>query len=260
MPYHVSRSGQQLGQFTGQEIRQGLAGGRFLTSDLVWREGMPQWRPLSEMNLAGVPIAASSVTAVPASGLALTSLVSGILSAIAWGLCGVGTLTAIVTGHLALSRIRRSGGAIGGRGMALAGLIMGYVSIFSVIGGAVVVALAIPSYKEGRDKAEVAIQKRLARELGHACTAYALKNDGKYPASLEVLVEGNLFTDEELQKIHAYKPTAWKGPPGFSYHGAGVDDTASGNTKILISHAENSDGKRMVVRHDGSVNVEDASD
>jgi hypothetical protein len=61
------------------------------------------------------------------STLAVVSLVFGIL---AWILVPViGAIVAIITGHMARSEIRRSGGAIEGDGLAVAGLVLGYVSL-----------------------------------------------------------------------------------------------------------------------------------
>ena len=61
------------------------------------------------------------------SQLAVASLVCGI---VAWVLFPfIAAIAAIVTGHMARSEIARSGGVMGGKGMALAGLIMGYAQI-----------------------------------------------------------------------------------------------------------------------------------
>jgi acyl carrier protein len=63
----------------------------------------------------------------PASGLAITSLISGILS---WIIVPVlGSIVAIVTGHLARGEIHRAERRLGGLGMATAGLILGYASL-----------------------------------------------------------------------------------------------------------------------------------
>ena len=45
---HIARERTQLGQFGEDEVRDGLAAGRFLPGDLAWREGMPGWRALAE--------------------------------------------------------------------------------------------------------------------------------------------------------------------------------------------------------------------
>jgi Domain of unknown function (DUF4190)/Domain of unknown function (DUF1707) len=57
----------------------------------------------------------------PNEGLAQASLILGILTPF----CGITSIPAIITGHLALSRIRETGAA--GRGMAIAGLVIGYL-------------------------------------------------------------------------------------------------------------------------------------
>lgn len=68
------------------------------------------------------------------SSLAIVSLVFGILT---WCVLPfIGALVAIVCGHLARSEIRRApvGTAIEGDGMALAGLVLGYVHlVFAVL-------------------------------------------------------------------------------------------------------------------------------
>ena len=46
MVYHIARAGRQVGVFTEEEIRTGLAVGRFHTSDLFWAEGMTDWQPV----------------------------------------------------------------------------------------------------------------------------------------------------------------------------------------------------------------------
>lgn len=67
------------------------------------------------------------VPAPPASNTALVSLIMGILGWVV--LPVVGSVLAVVFGHAALREIDRSGGEIGGRGMAQAGLILGYVAL-----------------------------------------------------------------------------------------------------------------------------------
>jgi hypothetical protein len=73
----------------------------------------------------------------PTNALAIVSLISGILS---WlGLFVFGGLIAIITGHMALNEIRNSYGSQSGEGLAIAGLILGYLNI---IGGCI--GLLIP--------------------------------------------------------------------------------------------------------------------
>ena len=61
------------------------------------------------------------------STLAIISLVSGIVG---WTILPfIGSIVAIITGHLAKKEIRESGNMMSGDGMALAGLILGYTMI-----------------------------------------------------------------------------------------------------------------------------------
>jgi hypothetical protein len=58
MQIHVARHQQQLGVFAPEDIVAGLSSGRFLGSDLAWREGMAAWTPLgdwAEFRGVGVP-------------------------------------------------------------------------------------------------------------------------------------------------------------------------------------------------------------
>ncbi|MBO9717700.1 MAG: DUF4190 domain-containing protein [Pseudoxanthomonas sp.] len=71
------------------------------------------------------------------SPLAITSLVSGILG---WTLLPfIGTIVAIITGHMARSEIRRSNGRLEGDGLAVAGLVLGWTSVALLVIGLVVV-------------------------------------------------------------------------------------------------------------------------
>ena len=84
----------------------------------------------------------------PTSGLSIASLVLGILS-----ICGgVTALPAIICGHIGLSRIKKSGGQLQGTGLAITGLVIGYLALI----GAVVVAFIFVGAKKAVEKAEVA--------------------------------------------------------------------------------------------------------
>ncbi len=86
--------------------------------------------------------ASLSETQPKESSLAVASLITGILS---WFLIPIfGALAAIITGHLAFNEIRESRGMLTGKGMATAGLILGYTQLgfIVLILIAIIVALA----------------------------------------------------------------------------------------------------------------------
>jgi hypothetical protein len=80
------------------------------------------------------------------SNLAVWSLVLGIASLVFC--CLPAAIPAIICGHLARSRVRQAPDTLSGDGMALAGLITGYVSVVAfiivcVLG--VIAAITVPS-------------------------------------------------------------------------------------------------------------------
>jgi hypothetical protein len=76
---HVNRGATSLGAFSEEEVREGLRTGRFVPTDIGWREGMANWQPLSQFpELGAAPTAAppaqigasaTSEAAAPRSGL-----------------------------------------------------------------------------------------------------------------------------------------------------------------------------------------------
>lgn len=46
---HIARDHKPFGTVTEEELREGIFSGKFISGDLVWREGMSEWRPLGEM-------------------------------------------------------------------------------------------------------------------------------------------------------------------------------------------------------------------
>jgi hypothetical protein len=67
---HVARDGAKLGEFTLEQIQAGLASGQFRATDLAWRSGMADWRPLGEVVGATTPPPPALTTSTaPAAGL-----------------------------------------------------------------------------------------------------------------------------------------------------------------------------------------------
>jgi Domain of unknown function (DUF4190) len=67
------------------------------------------------------------------NGLAVASLVLGIVSFFCVGFLFPVPLLAIIFGHVSLDRIGRSGGAEKGRGLAIAGLVLGWIFIVPIM-------------------------------------------------------------------------------------------------------------------------------
>jgi hypothetical protein len=77
---HVARDGAKLGEFTLEQIRQGLTTGQFRSTDLGWQTGMPDWRPLSEFVGAAAPGVTGAAPGLPlaATGVSTASAGAGL--------------------------------------------------------------------------------------------------------------------------------------------------------------------------------------
>lgn len=110
------------------------------------------------------------------SGLATTSLVLGILSLVLMIIC-IGPLLAIpavICGHIALGKIKRSGGTLGGSGSAIAGLVTGYISLALI---PLFAAIAIPNFVKARDTAQKNACINNLRIIDMAKQQWALENN-----------------------------------------------------------------------------------
>ena len=80
----------------------------------------------------------------PNSSMSIISLITGILGITF--IPFIGSIIALITGYMAKKEIRASGGALGGDGLATAGLVLGWIGVgLGVIGICIFgVTLAIP--------------------------------------------------------------------------------------------------------------------
>jgi type IV pilus assembly protein PilA len=108
-----------------------------------------------------------------ASGMAIASLVFGILF-IFFPL----SIPAIVFGHIALSQIKRSAGRLGGSGIAIAGLVLGYLGIALIPLILIIAAIAIPNLLRARIVANEASAVSAIRIIDTAQVSY----QAAYPA------------------------------------------------------------------------------
>jgi hypothetical protein len=63
---HVNRGPTSLGAFSEEEVREGLRTGRFVPTDIGWREGMANWQPLSQFPELGAPAPTAPPTQIGA--------------------------------------------------------------------------------------------------------------------------------------------------------------------------------------------------
>jgi hypothetical protein len=149
--WFFARDGARQGPVPRSELKR-LADREEIGSDtLVWKSGMEDWTPgflvpeldflaaaRSAVEEGHLPGALGQGRSYPTSRSPRTSPMAfaGLVLGLLW-LCGAGSLAAIVVSVLALRQIDRARGTLTGKGLAVAGLMLGIVgvilSLFAVV-------------------------------------------------------------------------------------------------------------------------------
>lgn len=98
-------------------------------------------------------------------GLAIASLVLGIINIPTLGLLGVGAITAIVLGVVAIGRIKKEPATYGGKGMAIAGIITSVASLLLIPVFAIIGAIMVPQLTRGLQHGRESAAIRMLRTI-----------------------------------------------------------------------------------------------
>lgn len=132
MNWFYAKDGQQIGPVEFSEIERLQAEGQLTGDSLVWQRGSSNWVKLSTVLLPSVPVSSldpippqmpTTAAPGPSNSLATASLILGIFGTFC---CIFMSIGAIVCGHIALNESKKNGRA---NGLALAGLILGYIGL-----------------------------------------------------------------------------------------------------------------------------------
>jgi competence protein ComGC len=116
----------------------------------------------------------------PRKGLAIASLVVGIISIPTLGLLVVGGITGIILGAVALNKAKMQPTQYAGRGLAIAGIITSSLSLLVTI-PAIIAAIAIPNLIKSRQVAREAAALAEVMIIGRAQVIYsATEGDGRF--------------------------------------------------------------------------------
>jgi competence protein ComGC len=140
------------------------------------------------------------------SPLAIWSLVLGIVAVF---LCfgPLAGIPAVICGHLALNKIRGSGGMLKGQGMAIAGLVMGYIGVSMIVVG-LLAAIAIPNFVVARKTAQKNACINNLRMIDAAKQQWALENGKK---------EDDVPTMQDIEKYLPNQRLPLECPAGGTY-------------------------------------------
>jgi hypothetical protein len=200
-----------------------------------------------------------SIESVPVarqlSTLAVWSLVLSVLSFFLFCVGPFVAMAAVVCGHLAAVRIRTSAGLLTGKGLARAGLAVGYVAVFIYL--VVVPLFVFPALQKSREKIREQICMDNARQIAAACLTYAEGNDGYLPDTLDQLRPIMGLSINELPLVFLCPASKDRSAPSYEID-PGASTTAFGKPAhvVLVREKEaHHHGCRVVAYADGVIEL-----
>ncbi len=150
--------------------------------------------------VCGRQVAAAQVSAAPigtgeTSGKAIASLVFGLFL-----FFFPFSIVAIIFGHLSLSEIKKSAGRLTGQGLAIAGLVLGYVGVATIPIVLIIAAIAIPNLLRARMAANESSAVAGVRTVITSEMSYAGSHPEEgYTCSLSTLAQAGLISETFAQ-------------------------------------------------------------
>src|SRR5687767_8037039 len=105
-------------------------------------------------------------------GMAVTSLVLGVLGFFTIGILGVGAVVGIVLAIVAINKANRNPEEYGGKGLATAGLITNILSLVIIVPVGIIAAIAIPNLLASRRAANEGATIQALRTIHSAQATY----------------------------------------------------------------------------------------
>jgi hypothetical protein len=113
------------------------------------------------------------------NGMAITSLVLGIFVPFT---CGLTAIPAIILGHIAHNRARKSPSEYGGAGMAIAGYVLGYCSILMV---PVLAGMLLPAFAKAKSRAQTIACVNNMKQITIAARLYSIEHTNVFPSTFQ---------------------------------------------------------------------------
>jgi hypothetical protein len=153
------------------------------------------------------------------SGKAVASLLCGFLF-----FALPAAIAAIILGHLSLSDIRKSGGKVGGHGIAVGGLVLGYLGVCMIPVLLIIAAIAIPPLLRARTSENEASAIGSLRTIDSAALSYSASYGNGYPRDLDALSGLGAASCDHAGLINGDLAGGFRNGYVFNYQSAAGDD------------------------------------
>lgn len=140
---------------------------------------------------------ANASSAKKRNGLAIASLIVGIISFFTFGLLLVGAITGVVLGILALNKAKSNPAVYGGHGLAIGGIVTSALSLLIIIPLGIITAIAIPNLLAARRAANEGAAIQSLRTLCAAEETFKSTTGAGSYGTLQELGAANII-DERL--------------------------------------------------------------
>lgn len=186
----IGADGKEYGPISTEQLRQWITQGRVNAATLIQPEGSSEWKPLSgflefsaALSTSGLSPSAqfpqgAAVAFSKTSGMAITSLVLGILGVFT---CGISALIGLVLGIVAQTQIKKSQGQLSGSGLAIGGICTSAVSLALLL--LIFPGLLLPALARAHDKARTINCMNNMKQLGLGMIMYADGHTNQLPTA-----------------------------------------------------------------------------
>ncbi|HKR60985.1 MAG TPA: DUF4190 domain-containing protein [Pyrinomonadaceae bacterium] len=174
-------------------------------------------------------------------GLAVFSLVLGVINLFTVGLLGVGAILGIVLAMVAMNRAKNDPHVYGGKDLATAGLVTSVLSLVIIVPIGIIAAIAIPNLLAARRAANEGATISVLRRIHTAEATYqATAGEGSF-GTLEQLADENLIAPDLADGLHSgyrYQIELTSGAddePGFEVTSVPLSYPNSGRRSFFVN-------------------------
>jgi len=174
--------------------------------------------------------------------MAIASMVIGILSIMGFAIFLIPIALAVILGHVSYSKIKKDP-QLTGEGFAIAGFVMGYVSIvLGIFPVGLMAAMAIPAFQKVRITAQMKTLQNEARQISSASFQYFLETGEE---------EVTFSVDPETGKIQGPLSTYIRGLTPGTFAVDGTVEMEDGS--FSIGNQSFNNGELMVFDSDANI-------